>query len=138
MKNIRLFFISLFLSVAASAVAGPPTFEAQPSPTPADENHRELFDYELDYTGTSSFFDDHGKFGNGNSLYNGFSYAHRFLITGKWYFRAGVEYERFDFDGTNNGLPDHLQTVHALLALEYVAKDFPGISIEINPGVFFQ
>jgi hypothetical protein len=138
MKNIRLLFVSVFLSAAASAFAGPATFEAQPSPTPADENHRELFDYELDYTFNSSFFDDHGKFGNGNSLYNDFSYAHRFLITGKWYFRAGVEYERFDFDGTNNGLPDHLQTVHALLALEYVVHDHAGAGIEIDPGVYFQ
>src|SRR6266853_2194464 len=138
MKNIRLFFISLFLSTAAPAFAGTATYEVQPSPTPADENHRELFDYELDYTGNSSFFDDHGKFGNGNSLYNDFSYAHRFLITGKWYFRAGVEYERFDFDGTNNGLPDHLQTVHALLALEYVVHDHAGAGIEIDPGLFFQ
>src|SRR5216117_2511327 len=138
MKRIRLFFISVFLSAAASAVAGPPTYEAQPSPTPADENHRELFDYELDYTGNSSFFDDHGKFGNGDSLYNDFSYAHRFLITGKWYFRAGVEYERFDFNGTDNGLPDHLQTVHALLALEYVVHDHAGAGIEIDPGLFFE
>src|SRR6266853_1277344 len=98
MKNKGLFFISLFLGVATSVFAGTPTYEVQPSPTPTEENHRDLFDYELDYTGNSSFFDDHGKFGNGNSLYNGFSYAHRFLITGKWYFRAGVEYERFDFD----------------------------------------
>jgi hypothetical protein len=134
----KLAVLFAYLGVATSVFAGEPTYEVQPSPTPADENHRDLFDYELDYTGNSSFFDDHGKFGNGNSLYNDFSYAHRFLITGKWYFRAGVEYERFDFDGTNNGLPDHLQTVHALLALEYVVKDFPGISIEINPGVFFQ
>src|SRR5438309_6961181 len=138
MKNIRLFFISVFLSAAASAFAGPATFKAQSSPTPADENHLDLFDYELDYTGNSSFFDDHGKFGNGDSLYNDFSYAHRFLITGKWYFRAGVEYERFDFDGTNNGLPDHLQTVHALLALEYVVHDHAGAGIEIDPGLFFQ
>jgi Domain of unknown function (DUF6268) len=119
-------------------LAGPSTFEAQPSPTPADENHRDLFDYEMDYTGNSSFRDDHGKFGNGDSLYNDFSYAHRFLITGKWYFRAGVEYERFDFDGTNNGLPDHLQTVHALLALEYTVKDHAAAGIEIDPGVYFQ
>src|SRR5467141_4133219 len=138
MKKIRLFFISLFLGVAAPVIAGTPTYEVQPSPTPADENHRELFDYELDYTGNSSFYDDHGKFGNGDSLYNDFSYAHRFLITGKWYFRAGVEYERFDFDGTNNGLPDHLQTVHALLALEYVVHDHAGAGIEIDPGPYFQ
>src|SRR5438128_10078380 len=138
MKNIRLFFISLFLAAGVSAIAGPPTYEVQPSPTPADENHRELFDYEMDYTLNSNFYDDHGKFGNGDSLYNDLSYAHRFLITGKWYFRAGVEYERFDFDGTNNGLPDHLQTVHALLALEYVVHDHAGAGIEIDPGLFFQ
>src|SRR5438876_4947756 len=138
MKNIRLFFVSVFLSAATSAFAGSATFEAQPSPTPADENHRELFDYELDYTGNSSFYDDHGKFGNGDSLYNDFSYAHRFLISGKWYFQAGIEYERFDFDGTNNGLPDHLQTAHALLALEYVVHDHAGAGIEIDPGFFFQ
>src|SRR6266404_4967713 len=138
MKKIRLFFVSVFLSAAASAFAGSATFEAQPSPTPADENHRELFDYELDYTGNSSFFDDHGKFGNGDALYNDFSYAHRFLIKGNWFFRTGVEYERFDFDGTNNGLPDHLQTVHALLALEYVVHDHAGAGIEIDPGPYFQ
>src|SRR6266550_3371377 len=126
MKNIRSFFISLFLGAAASAIAGTATYEAQPSPTPQDENSHDLFDYEMDYTLNSNFYDDHGKFGNGDSLYNDFSYAHRFLITGKWYFRAGVEYERFDFDGTNNGLPDHLQTVHSLLALEYVVHDHAG------------
>src|SRR5213595_2389707 len=138
MKNLRLFFVSLLLIAVTPVIAGTATYEAQPSPTPADENHRDLFDYELDYTGNSSFFDDHGKFGNGDSLYNDFSYAHRFLITGKWYFRAGVEYERFDFDGTNNGLPDHLQTVHALLALEYVVHDHAGAGIEIQPGPYFQ
>jgi hypothetical protein len=92
----------------------------------------------MDYTFSSNFYDVNGHFGNGDSLYNDFSYAHRFLITGKWYFRAGVEYERFDFGGTDNGLPDHLQTVHALLALEYVVHDHAGAGIEIQPGPYFQ
>src|SRR5216110_1510224 len=138
MKNIRLFFISLFLSAAASAVAGTPTFEAQPAPTPAEANHLNLFDYEMDYTFSSNFYDVHGDFGNGSSLYNDFSYSHRFLVTGKWYFRAGVEYERFDFGGTDNGLPDHLQTIHALLAYEYIVHDHAGAGIEIDPGPYFQ
>ena len=92
----------------------------------------------MDYTFSSNFYDVHGDFGHGTSLYNDFSYSHRFLITGKWYFRAGVEYERFDFGGTDNGLPDHLQTVHALMALEYVVHDHAGAGIEIDPGPYFQ
>src|SRR5438094_5320338 len=138
MKNKRLFFISLLVGVATSVFAGTSTYEVQPSPTPAEENHRDLFDYEMDYTFSSHFYDVRGDFGHGDSLYNDFSYAHRFLITGKWYFRAGVEYERFDFGGTDNGLPDHLQTVHALLALEYVVHDHAGAGIEIDPGPYFQ
>jgi hypothetical protein len=127
----------LFLCIGiASAVAGPPNFELQPSPTPADENSHDLFSYETTYTFQSDFKES--KLGDGDSLYNDFSYDHRFLITGKWYFRAGVEYERYDFNGTDNGLPDHLQAASAHLALEYVVKDFPGISVELDPGVYFQ
>jgi hypothetical protein len=136
MKNIRLFFISVFLSAAASAFAGPPTFEAQPAPTPADENSHDLFSWETTYTFESDFTES--KLGHGDSLYNDFSYDHRFLITGKWYLRLGVEYERHDFDGTDNGLPDHLQAAYGHVAVEYVVKDFPGAGIELDPGVYFQ
>jgi len=126
----------LFAFGAASAVAGPADVILQPSPAPADENSRDLFNYETTYTFDSDFKES--KLGDGDSLYNDFSYDHRFLITGKWYFRAGVEYERYDFGGTDNGLPDHLQAASTHLALEYVVKDFPEISIELDPGVYFQ
>src|SRR5262249_7054817 len=106
------------------------------SPTPSDENSRDLFSWETTYTFSSDFRES--KLGHGDSLYDDFSYDHRFLITGKWYFRAGVEYERYDFNGTDNGLPDHLQGVYAHLALEYVVKDHAGISVQIDPGVYFQ
>jgi hypothetical protein len=136
MKNIRLFFISLFLSATASAIGGTATFEAQPAPTPEEENSRELFSYETTYTFRSDFKES--KLGSGDSLYDDFSYDHRFLITGKWYFRAGVEYERFDFGNSDNGLPNHLQAIYGHLAYEYVVKDHAGASIEIDPGVYFQ
>ena len=136
MKIVSKLCAFLFLAGATSALAGPPTLEAQPSPTPTDENSRDLFSYETTYTFSSDFKES--KLGDGDSLYNDFSYDHRFLITGKWYFRAGVEYERYDFGGTDNGLPDHLQAASAHLALEYVVKDFPGVSIELDPGVYFQ
>ena len=67
-----------------------------------------------------------------------FAYDHRFLIKGNWYFRAGVEYERYDFGGSDNGLPDHLQALYGHLALEYDVKDTAGISVEADPGVYFQ
>ena len=119
-----------------SAFGGPATLEPQPSLIPADENSHDLFYYETTYTFDSDFKES--KLGHGDSLYNDFSYDHRFLITGKWYFRAGVEYERYDFGGSDNGLPDHLQAASAHLALEYVVKNFAGISIELDPGVYFQ
>jgi hypothetical protein len=135
MKNIRAFFIVLCLGTT-SAVAGPPTFEAQPSPPPQDENSRDLFSYETTYTFRSDFKES--KLGSGDSLYDDFSYDHRFHITGKWYFRAGAEYERFDFGNSDNGLPNHLQGIYGHLAYEYVVKDRAGASIEIDPGVYFQ
>ena len=136
MKIVRKLLILLIVVGAASAVAGPANLALQPSPAPTDENSHDLFYYETTYTFESDFKES--KLGNGDSLYNDFSYDHRFLITGKWYFRAGVEYERYDFSGTDNGLPDHLQAASGHLALEYVVKDFPGISIELDPGVYFQ
>jgi hypothetical protein len=136
MKKIPVFLASLVLSAAASVIAGTATFEAQPGPTPEEENSRDLFSYETTYTFRSDFKES--KLGHGDSLYDDFTYDHRFLITGKWYFRAGVEYERYDFGGTDNGLPDHLQAASAHLAFEYVVKDYAGASIEIDPGVYFQ
>src|SRR5215467_15548837 len=132
-RNLAILFVCLGVG---SAVAGTPTFVPQSSPTPANENSHDLFSYETTYTFGSDFHES--KLGHGDSLYDDFSYDHRFLITGKWYLRAGVEYERYDFGGTDNGLPDHLQAAYGHLAVEYVVKDFPGISAEIDPGVYFQ
>jgi hypothetical protein len=136
MKNIRVFFASLLFSAVASAVAGTATFEAQPGPTPEEENSRDLFSYETTYTFRSDFKES--KLGRGDSLYDDFSYDHRFHITGKWYLRAGVEYDRFDFGNSDNGLPNHLQGIYGHLAYEYVVKDHAGAGIEIDPGVYFQ
>ena len=135
-KTFRNLATVLVLFGVASAVAGPTNVELQPPPTPADENSHDRFSYETTYTFESDFTEF--KLGQGDSLYNDFSYDHRFLITGKWYLRMGVEYERYDFGGTNNGLPDHLQAASGHLAFEYVVKDFPAVSIELDPGVYFQ
>ena len=135
MQRIRSSILIAFLVVNAVAFGGP-TPEPQPAPTPEDQNSHDLFSLESTYTFNSDFHET--KLGNGESLYDDFSYDHRFLITGKWYFRAGVEYERFDFGGSENGLPNHLQSIYGHLALEYVVRDHAGAGIELDPGVYFQ
>src|SRR5206468_8893775 len=83
MNSLRLALTVAFLSLIAPVLAGTGP-ELQPGPSPSEEkkNSTELFAYETVYTGNSDFKDYRGKFGDGDSLYNDFSYAHRFLITG--------------------------------------------------------
>src|SRR5213079_1855980 len=132
-----VFALSILAIAAGGSVFAGTEPEMQQAAKPEEENSRDLFSYDGVYTFRSDFKDE-PRLGHGDSLYNDFSYDHRFLITGKWYFRAGFEYERYDFGGTDNGLPDHLQAASAHFALEYVVKDFAGISIELDPGVYFQ
>jgi Domain of unknown function (DUF6268) len=142
MRKISLVFIALFFTSVPLTLAGAePTLQAAPSPTPAEEekNSQDLFSAEGIYTLNSDFrHDTHDKLGDGDSVYSDFSYDHRFSITGKWYLRLGAEYERFDFGGTDNGLPRFLQAAYAHLAYEYVVHDHAGASIEIDPGVYWQ
>ena len=107
MKTIRGFCVFLFLAAATSTLAGSTGFRSPTFPHSSGRKFARSFSYETTYTFGSDFKES--KLGDGDSLYNDFSYDHRFLITGKWYFRVGVEYERYDFGGTDNGLPDHLQ-----------------------------
>src|SRR4029450_6756421 len=99
----------LFAFGVASAAAGPADVILQPSPTPADENSHNLFNYETTYTFQSDF--EESKLGHGDSIYNDFAYDHRFLIKGNWYFRAGVEYERYDFGGSGKCVRVRLESL---------------------------
>lgn len=133
MKKVRFLFVSLFLATTALTFADP---ERSPTPAPGAGNLRDLFALETTYTLNSDF--RNSRLGDGSSLSSDFSYDHRFLINGNWYFRAGVEYERFDFGGTDNGLPGHLQAAYTHVAIDYVVHDFPAAAIELDPGVYFQ
>lgn len=58
---------------------------------------------------------------------------------GNWFLRFGAAYERFDF-GTDNEtrLPDRLQSIAGVVALEYLVKGDTAIFLESRPGVYFQ
>ena len=136
MNKIHLFVLTAFLSVCGATWGGEPALVETPSKSDENENSRDLFNLESTYTFRSDF--EKSSLGEGDSFYNDFSYDHRFLIKGNWYFRAGVEYERYDFDGTNNGLPDKQQAIYGHLAIEYVVHDHAGAMFEIDPGAYFQ
>ena len=132
-----VFALSILAIAAGGSVFAGTEPEMQQAAKPEEENSRDLFSYDGVYTFRSDFKNE-PRLGEGDSLYNDFSYDHRFLITGKWYFRTGFEYERYDFGGTDNGLPDHLQALYGHLAIEYVVKDHAGAGLELDPGIYFQ
>ena len=129
--------LSIFAIFAGAGVFAGTEPEIQQPAQPQDENSHDIFSYDSVYTFRSDFKDE-PRLGEGDSYYNDFSYDHRFLITGKWYFRTGFEYERYDFGGTDNGLPNHLQALYGHLAFEYVVKDHAGAGLELDPGVYFE
>lgn len=138
MRKVRFLLVSLVLTAVTAAFAETePPLQRSANPPPEKENSIDLFSVESTYT-LSSDFKSESRLGHGDSFYNDFTYDHRFLITGKWYFRAGVEYERYDFGGTSNGMPDHLQAAYGHLAVEYLVRDFPAVFLELDPGVYFQ
>jgi hypothetical protein len=60
---------------------------------------------------------------------------------GQWVLRLGGEWERFGFDhsdGAPQFLPGTLQSVAALIALEYRTPGGLGVLVEARPGVFFE
>jgi hypothetical protein len=136
MKKTRSFLAALLFLAPIAFAGAEEMLQSSATPAPEDENSRNLFYYETTYTFDSDFHEP--KLGHVDSFYNDFSYDRRFLIKGNWYFRTGLEYERFDFDGTDNGLPDHLQAATAHVALEIIVKDHAGAGLEIDPGIYFQ
>ena len=83
----------------------------------------------------------------GDSFYKAVDVNYRFPITGLsaltsdggWYVRVGAAYARWDFDNSGGlPIPNHLQSVNAKIALEYLVKGRTGFLLETEPGVYFE
>ena len=132
MKHISklLFFTAILTYLLVSTVL------AGTAPQKEDEKTSLwLLSSETTYTKRSGL---HGTVGRGDSLYGDYSIDRRFPISGNWYFRTGAEYERLDFGGSSNGLPNHLQAIYAHLAVEYIVQDHAGAGASLEPGYYFQ
>ena len=130
---------SAFCLAAASALAGPP----QPIVTSqsAETIERVPIDYvetESAYVFGSDFTNSRHDFGSQDSWQNEFEYAHRFLISGNWYLRTGVSYDRFDFSRTDAPLPIHLQSGALVLGVDYMHGKDVGAFIQFRPGIYTE
>ena len=98
---------------------------------------RDLFEFESSYVFESDLH-RHGSFGDQDAIQNSFSYGHRFFMTGNLYFHLGVAYDRFDFGATGAPVPDHLQSVAAVIGVDYIHNNDVGAFIQIKPGIYTQ
>lgn len=106
---------------------------AELHPVPID-----YFESESAYVFSSDFTNTSHDYGSQDAWQNDFEYAHRFLISGNWYVRAGVSYDRWDFGSSNAPLPVHLQTAQAVLGIDYMHGDQVGAFIQIRPGIYTE
>src|SRR3954452_11803950 len=141
MTRIIVSLLALFLSgaVAFAQEAYSTPKEVKPASTEPDLGPTALDLFRIDSSYVfSSDLDNHGSFGNQDALQTAFEYSHRFHITGKLVFRAGVQYERFDFGRSSAPVPNHLQNLNALLSLEYVYGNDIAAFLQVRPGFYAQ
>ena len=79
-----------------------------------------------------------GSFGKQDEVQNEIKYAHRFQLSGNFYLRAGLEYNRFDFSQTSAPVPRHLQSGAAIISLDYMHGKDIGALLQIEPGFYTE
>jgi hypothetical protein len=65
-----------------------------------------------------------------------FEYTHRISMSGPWYFALGASYEGFFFGKTKEGLPESLQGMAGIIALDYIVQNHVAMTIELRPGFY--
>ena len=139
MKNARFQFLlavvllfSLAWARAEDVIPPPPSLEKKAEPV-----SRDLFDLKSTYVFESDLHRN-GSFGEQYAIQNSFSYAHRFFLTGQLYLKAGIAYERFDFGTTGAPVPTHLQSVAAVIGVDYMHNDDVGAFLQFRPGFYTE
>jgi len=99
----------------------------------------DLFDLESSYVfGSELSEDDDDNFEDQDAFSFRVEYAHRFHLSGRWYLRAGVAYDRFDFGGTSAPVPNQLHSLAGVISLDYMVGADRGAFLEFRPGFYAQ
>ncbi len=97
-----------------------------------------LFEFESSYVFESDLHRGSASYGDQYAIQNSFAYGHRFLLNGHLYAHVGIEYARYDFGSTLGPIPEHLQSVAAIIGVDYMHSDDVGAFIQIKPGIYTQ
>jgi hypothetical protein len=129
--------LSLFLSCITCHAGSEPVVEIQQSDKNIEKVPIDIFDTENAYVFQSDL-NHGGSFGKQDEVQNHFYYAHRFPITGNWYARGGLAYDRYDFSNTAAPVPVHLQSGAAVFSIDYMHGDDIGAMLEVRPGFYTE
>ena len=97
----------------------------------------DLIEFESSYVFESDLHRS-GSFGDQYAIQNSFSYAHRFYLRDPIYLHLGVAYDRFDFGSTGAPVPDHLQSLAAVIGVDYMHNNDVGAFIQFKPGFYTE
>ena len=133
--------LSSFVSAFVAAAFVPSLFAGEPqvvtTQTTTEKVPLDLFEAESTYVFESDL-NHGGSFGKQDEVQNRFEYSHRFLLTGQWYLRLGLAYNRFDFGNTTAPVPVHLQSGAGIVALEYMQGEDIGAFLQFRPGFYTE
>jgi hypothetical protein len=136
--SLRLQLLSVILLLISSGAvrAGEPSLQTV-TEKQTEAVSLNIFELESSYVFES---DLHRKvsYGDQYAIQNSFSYAHRFLLSGHLYLHLGIAYDRFDFGTTGAPVPDHLQSMAAVIGVDYMHNNDVGAFFEVKPGFYTQ
>ncbi len=101
-----------------------------------DTPARDLFGLDASYVFESKLTGNNTDFGDQDAFSFSIDYAHRFHLSGPIYLRAGVAYSRFDFGQSFAPVPDQLQSLSAIIGLDYMVGKDLGAFLQVRPGFY--
>lgn len=148
---MKLLVTSAFALLACQAFAGQPVLAATDGKKtviePCPPTSRILFDIDSSYVFESDFDSNSRPNAKGDAYSGSVQFGYRIPLgncwpnekCGEWNLRLGAHYARHDFDNSGGlPLPNHIQTLAGVIALEYVVNNEVGIILETRPGVYFE
>ena len=135
MKKLPVLFAALLLSLGVASTRAGSVDSKFVADTATEKTPLDLLHLEGSYVFESDL-EDGVNYGKQDAFELEFQYSHRFLLTGHFYLTAGVNYNRFDFGSTGAPVPNHLQSLAAVVSLDYMVGADRGAFLELRPGFY--